>query len=140
MRLLHTFSNWKWTGPAEPAVRLAARLAERHDVSFACGRCPYPDLENRVASAARAAGLPLLDDLVLKKHFDLLNGARDLRRLTATLRDGAFDVVHTHLLNDHLLAGAAARRDGTPLVFRTVYGGRDLTSPIRRRLAFGRFT
>src|SRR5690606_18656864 len=140
VKLLHTFSNWKWTGPAEPAVRLAARLRERHDVLFACGRCPFPDLENRVAKEGRAAGLPLADDLVLKKHFDVLGGARDIRRLTLLLRDGAFDVVHTHLLNDHLLAGAAARRARTAVVVRTVYGGRDLSAPLRRRVAFGRFT
>ena len=26
MKVLHLFSNYKWTGPAEPAVNLAAKL------------------------------------------------------------------------------------------------------------------
>ena len=142
MNLLHAFSNWKWTGPAEPAVRLAAGLDARagHDVVFACGRCPYDDLENRVADEARAAGLEVADDLVLKKHFALMSGTRDLRRLTDLIESREIDVVHTHLQNDHLLAGAAARRAGRGLIVRTVYGGRDLTKPLRRRIAFGRLT
>lgn len=140
MRLLHTFSNWKWTGPAEPAVRLAARLADRHELVFACGRCPYDDLENRVQDEARAAGLELADDLVLRKHFGFVSAARDLRRLTSLVHDREFDVVHAHLLNDHVLVGAAARRAGRGVVIRTVYGGRDLGPPLRRRIAFGRWT
>jgi UDP:flavonoid glycosyltransferase YjiC (YdhE family) len=38
-RALHLFSNWRWTGPAEPALNLATALL-RHgwDVTFACGK------------------------------------------------------------------------------------------------------
>ena len=45
MRVLHLFSDWKWTGPAEPALHLA--IAQRdagHEVSFICGG-PPPDAE-----------------------------------------------------------------------------------------------
>lgn len=141
MNVLHAFSNWKWTGPAEPAVRLAEALRERHDVTFACGRCPYDDLENLVQKHAIAAGLPVLTDLRLRKHFDPLNGWRDLRRLTAILGERRFDVVHTHLLNDHLIGGAAARRAKTgAIVVRSLYGGRDVSPPLRTRLALSRFT
>ena len=105
MKLLHTFSNWKWTGPAEPAVRLATELGRRHDVSFVCGHCPFDDLENLVARAAEQGGLELLTGFRLRKHLDPVTGVRDLRRLTRLIGDRGFDVVHTHLLNDHLLAG-----------------------------------
>ncbi len=140
MKLLFAFSNWKWTGPAEPAVNLAAALAARgHDVAFAVGRCPHADLENRVASEARARGLRLVEDVALRKHFDPVSGVRDLRALTERIARERFDVVHAHLLNDHLLAGAAARRARTgAAVIRSVYGGRDLSAPLRTRLAFSR--
>ena len=54
MRVLPLFANWKWTGPAEPAVSLAATLSRRGlDVRFACGREVSP-LPNYVAQEARA--------------------------------------------------------------------------------------
>lgn len=141
MRILHAFSNWKWTGPAEPAVALAARLARHHQVTLACGHCPYDDLENRVLAEARARGLDVLTELRLRKHFDPLTGVRDLARLTRWIRDQRPAVIHTHLLNDHLLAGAAGRRSGVgPAIVRTVYGGRDLARRIRSALAFRRLT
>ena len=141
MKILHAFSNWKWTGPAEPAVRLAGSLLDRHEVEFACGSCPFPDLENRVEREARELGLPLLGGLRLRKHFDPVSGARDLAGLIRTLRSRDYDVVHTHLLNDHLLAGAAARRSGRrSVIVRTVYGGPDLAPRFRTALAFRRLT
>lgn len=141
MKVLHTFSNWKWTGPAEPAVRLAAALQETLDVTFACGRCPYPDLQNLVAIAAKARGLPLIEDLILRKHFDPLSGARDFVRLKQRVVAGGYDVVHAHLMNDHLLVGAAARRSRSGArVVRTVYGGPDLASRLRTRIGFARLT
>ena len=39
MKIVHLYANWKWTGPAEPAVSLAAGLARRgHEVTFLPGR------------------------------------------------------------------------------------------------------
>lgn len=142
MRILHAFSNWKWTGPAEPAVRLAeAEAAAGHEVTFACGRCPYPDLENLVEQAARRAGLDVVAGLNLRKHLDLLGSGRDLSRLTRLARERRFDVVHTHLLNDHLLAGAAARRAGREArIVRTIYGPADLRARLRTRLVLSRLT
>lgn len=141
MKVLHLFSNWKWTGPAEPAVRLAGELSRRHEVSFACGHCPHKDLENLVLTEARLAGLDVIDGLTLRKHFDPLTGMRDLHRLASIIADRGFEIVHTHLLNDHLLGGAAVRRAGVDArVVRTVYGGPDLSARIRTRLAFSRFT
>ncbi len=142
MKILHAFSNWKWTGPAEPAVRLAAALAKHVDVDFACGSCPHDDLENKVETAAKSHGLPLLEGLRLRKHFDPWNSARDYRRIREVLAERRYTLVHAHLLNDHLLFGAAARRTrgsgAPPLVLRTVYGGPDLSPRIRTALAFSR--
>ena len=57
MRLVHLYANWKWTGPADPAVSLAAALAERgHKVTFIPGR-QVADLENRIVTEAKARGL-----------------------------------------------------------------------------------
>lgn len=141
MRVLHLLSNWKWTGPAEPAVRLAARLATRHEVEFACGHCPHADLANQVREQAEAAGLPVLDGLSLNKHFDPLSGSRDVRRLRERMAERAYHVVHGHLLNDHLLAGLALRRVlPDRLLVRTVYGELDVRPSLRARYAFRHLT
>ncbi len=141
MKILHAFSNWKWTGPAEPAVRLAAALQPLAEVEFACGACPHADLANLVQNAAKAAGLAVIDGLRLRKHFDPWHGARDYRRLRDLLSERRYDVVHAHLMNDHLLLGAAARSSTSrPRIVRTVYGGPDLSPVIRTALAFSRLT
>ena len=57
MRVLHLFSDWKWTGPAEPAVELAAALAKRGvDVRFACSPLPF-DAEDAIGKRAPERGI-----------------------------------------------------------------------------------
>ena len=52
MKILHLFSDWKWTGPAEPVLNLCKGLEKRgHDVTLAYRKPPYPieeSLEKRV--------------------------------------------------------------------------------------------
>ena len=53
LRVLHLFANYKWTGPADPAIRTAARLrALGHDVVFAQGwYCEEFDAKPYLANA-----------------------------------------------------------------------------------------
>lgn len=120
-------------------MRLAAGLRDHADVEFACGACPHVDQENRVATAAKEAGLPLVSGLRLRKHFDPWNSGRDYKKLRERIDSAGYDLVHSHLLNDHLLLGAAARRSKRrPRILRTVYGGPDLSARVRSALAFSR--
>ena len=49
MRILHLFANYKWTGPADPAIRLAAEQRRAGaDVSFALPMWHHPGAEERV--------------------------------------------------------------------------------------------
>lgn len=122
MKLVHLFSNWKWTGPAEPAVALAASLAGRgHDVRFACGR-EVGTLPNDVANEASARGLSPCLDFRLGKHRHPLYDPLDRRAVRAWLKKLKPDVVHCHLPNDHRIAAGAAEGLGVPIV-RSVYDG-----------------
>ena len=57
MRILHLYANWKWTGPAEPAVNLAAgQRRQGHEVLFVPGRA-VKGLDNLIARHARERGL-----------------------------------------------------------------------------------
>jgi len=141
MRVVHLYANWKWTGPAEPAVNLAATLARRgHEVLFVPGRS-VGNLENLIATKARERGLDVREGLALDKHFRPLGNLLDARRLAAWFREFRPDVVHAHTLNDHLVGAAAARRTSPGIrIVRSLYDGEAPAADWRTRRAFGRRT
>ena len=62
MKILHVVSDWKWTGPVEPMLLLAAAQRARGDrVSLACPDAPAG--ESGLADRARAAGFAPVDVL-----------------------------------------------------------------------------
>src|SRR5690606_35595673 len=138
LRVLHLFANYKWTGPADPAIRCAARLQELGvDVVFAQAAWTHPGGEHRIAEELSKAGLPVLAGLGLRKHFRPIGLLRDVRRLARRLAEERFDVVHTHLLADHLTAALALRRvPDPPLIVRTLYDPKPPRHGWRERLAF----
>ncbi|MFN3466368.1 MAG: glycosyltransferase family 4 protein [Candidatus Brocadiales bacterium] len=140
MKILHLFSNWKWTGPAEHAMQLAHRLSlMNHQVLFAYGRPPREDLDG-IRQKAHALGVKTIE-LGLKKHLNPLANMQDLWRLRSILRDFRPDIIHTHLTNDHLLGGVAARFFSPPArVLRTAYEGEGLETSVRNRMLIGYLT
>jgi glycosyltransferase involved in cell wall biosynthesis len=110
LRILQLTSDWKWTGPAEPMLELAAGLEERgHSVAVACPEPPEPGARG-VASEARARGRePALLLAASRGRGDWwLRGGGEARRLRALLESGRFDVVHAWHTRDHALALRAA--------------------------------
>lgn len=119
--MLHLFSNYKWTGPAEPAHALASGLHQRGvEVVFRSSGYTKGDARNHVAERGTARGLAPVTDLDLSKHRKPLRDWRDARRLRARLAAERFDLVHCHLANDTRIARRALRGLATPLV-RTLY-------------------
>ncbi|HLQ38597.1 MAG TPA: glycosyltransferase, partial [Planctomycetota bacterium] len=107
-RVLHLFANYKWTGPADPAIRMAARLrALGTDVRFAQAAFVHRGGEHRMAEELWRWRLPVVTGLELRKHVHLRSLLRDMRALRAILRRDRFDLVHCHLDADHLLAALA---------------------------------
>ena len=122
MKLLHLFSNWRWTGPAEPAVVLAAAIHDAGwDVIFACGKAAK-GRDNGVFRNARERGVPTRVGLRLQKHINPVFDIQDGRRLRQWLFNDRFDIIHTHLRNAHVVAALATRRmTNKPLIVRTCY-------------------
>ncbi|MGR3176607.1 MAG: glycosyltransferase family 4 protein [Candidatus Anammoxibacter sp.] len=141
MKILHLFSNWKWTGPAEPALNLAISLQKLgHDVSFACGNAPNGS-NNIVAMKAIDRGVTPITKFNLSKHFRFVNNLRDIFHLKKFIKCEKFDIVHTHLPNDHLVGGLAAKRSGiNALIVRTDYSGMPLTRTLRNRYLIKKLT
>jgi len=134
VKVLHIVSNWKWTGPAEPAVNLAAETQRRgHEVTLLAGRPHGEEAPLRLEAAKR--GVPPDESLSLGKHRSLFRDLRDRRLLARRLREERFDVAHAHLGNDHRLLAAARRmaRVDLPIV-RTWYDGEPPAARSERRL------
>lgn len=118
MKVLQVTSDWKWTGPAEPMLRLALALRERgHDVAVAAPDPPNPSGRS-LAGEARAAGLAPCLALTRGRGLWLPRDARDARALRAFLSGRGVELVHAWHTRDHLLAVAATagRRKETAIV------------------------
>jgi glycosyltransferase involved in cell wall biosynthesis len=118
LRILQLTSDWKWTGPAEPMLRLAeAQRARGHSVVMAYPSAPA-DANRSLATEAEAAGFASAVPLDRRRGVHPLGDRADAARLRALLRTQAIDVVHCWHTRDHLLAWHAARgrRSDTAIV------------------------
>ena len=140
MRVLHLFSNWKWTGPAEPALNLCLALREHgHEILFACATPPGGS--RHLVSIARERGLEPELGFLLSKHFQLVGNIRDVGKLKRFLENGGFEIIHVHQMNDHLVGGVAARRGVPDLpIIRSSYDGEGLQKGFRNRLLLSSLT
>ncbi len=140
MKLLHLFSNWRWTGPAEPVTNLVSALHRADwDVTFSFGQ-ERRAVKNGILQNAQEQGLQIRPGLLLQKHSNLLYGYSDSRRLRKWLRNDHFSIVHAHLRNAHVIAALAIRPIAQkPLIVRTCYEG-DGPFGLREAVLLHRYT
>jgi glycosyltransferase involved in cell wall biosynthesis len=141
MKILHMISNWKWTGPAEPAVNLCRILMDRHETTLVCGRPPADGIKDDIYSKGLERGVSILKGLALRKHFNLKDNVLDVFKLRGVQKRSGFDLIHVHMQNDHLLAGLArAGLKPRPPIVRTFYGAEGPDRSFRSGLLLRRFT
>jgi glycosyltransferase involved in cell wall biosynthesis len=133
VRILHLFANWKWTGPAEPALNVAWRQSREHEVLFVSGSAPEGET-SRIVPQAAAREVPVRDGLRLSKHSRPLGNRQDVARLAELLGEFRPDIVHCHLDNDHRIGAAAVARTGIGRLVRTAYDVDGLRCTLRLRL------
>jgi len=135
VKILHLFSNHKLTGPAAPAVTLAAELMKRgHEVIFAHTPLPTP-ADGYIDKFAAAAGLNTTTAFELPKHLVFSTLVLDAFKLRRFIRANSFDIVHCHLLNDHLTASCAALWSNVKIV-RTNHEAAPLRKTLRNMFLF----
>ena len=106
-RILQILSDWKWTGPAEPALNLCKALtAQGHHVRIACQPSPDPDRQSLPQNAEQGGFDPIVS-LHLNPSLNLWAFLRDARALQDLVAQERFDVVHVHGDHDMLLARSA---------------------------------
>jgi glycosyltransferase involved in cell wall biosynthesis len=147
MKILHLFSNWKWTGPADPIVNLCKGLEKRgHDVTFAYRKPPLP-VEDSIEKRVLQAGVKVTDQFRLDHSVKIYHPSflrthlRDISDLTQYLRREKFDILNVHHSHGHLLGGIAARRSGYPvIIIRTDHKRDPLKPSLGNRLLISQFT
>jgi len=147
MKILHLFSDWKWTGPSEPIVNLCKELERKgHEVIFAYRKPPFPvedSLEKRVRERnVRAIDLFLLNRPIKPYSFSSIkDNFSDIVNLTEYLRKEKFDIINVHQSHDHILGGIAARRSNSSIVVIRSDHKRDSIEPsMGNRFLISRFT
>jgi glycosyltransferase involved in cell wall biosynthesis len=147
MKILHLFSNWKWTGPADPTLNLCKGLEKRgHDVMFAYRKPPLP-VEDSIEKRVLQAGVKATDRFRLDHSLKLYHPSflpthlRDISDLTRYLRLEKFDILNVHHSHGHLLGGIAARRSGHPVIIIRTDHKRDPLKPgLGNRFLISQFT
>ena len=112
MKILHLFSDWKWTGPAEPMLQLLlAQRAAGHEALLACPEAPAG--ERGLADRARDSGVEPALGLARARGANPWRDRADLAKLRSWRASARPDVVHAWHTRDHVLgwraAGAEAR-------------------------------
>lgn len=132
VKILHLFANWKWTGPAEPALSVAAVQSRDHEVLFVSGQSPDGQA-SRIQPHVDERGVASVSGFRLSKHARFRPNRADVRRLVALLEERRPDIVHTHLDNDHRIASLAVREAGVGALVRTSYETAGLGGGLRTR-------
>ncbi len=147
MKILHLFSDWKWTGPSEPILNLCKALEEKgHDVTFAYQRPPFPvedSLEKRIVEEGVKATSQFHLDHASKVYYpsSIWNNFCDIWNLTHYLSEDDFDILNVHQSHDHILGGIAAKRSRRPVVVIRTDHKRDPLKPnLGNRFLFSRLT
>jgi glycosyltransferase involved in cell wall biosynthesis len=142
MKILHLYSDWKWTGPAEPVLQMCRSLEDAgHDVLCAF-RAPQMELDETIADKAREIGIRCTTQFELDRYLNPIHTVRDLVGITRSLRREAYDIVHLHLSHDHAFGGICGRLAGAarPLLVRTLHRRSVLADNVQNRFLLRRLT
>ncbi|MBN2451466.1 MAG: glycosyltransferase family 4 protein [Lentisphaeria bacterium] len=126
LRILCLYSDWRWTGPAEPVLQMCRGLRDLgHEVLFACRAVPRDvrHAEENVPEKAAGYGLRVTTEFALDRYMGVRATLHDLVALPRHLRRHRVQVLHTHLSHDHALGALCARFPGRkrPLLVQTLH-------------------
>lgn len=120
-RVLHPITRLIVGGAQENTLYTATLLdPDRYQVDVICG--PQTGSEGSLIEEARQRGISLT---ILPNLLRQISPRRDLRALAQMvkiIRQGRYDIVHTHSSKAGIIGRLAARLAGTPVIVHTVHG------------------
>lgn len=139
VRVLHPITRLIIGGAQENTMLTADWLNHapvyrgRYAVAVVCG--PQTGAEGSLIEETRARGVPLT---ILPELVRQISPAQDMRaffKLRRMMRQGGYDIVHTHSSKAGVLGRLAARSARVPVVVHTVHGWsfHDQMTPAQRR-------
>ena len=126
MKILHIYSDWKWTGPSEPILNLCSGLIKSGQVvHLACLQAPTSDSSSRnLPAKAEESGIKTLLLSPLPKYFPFLAIRQNIKKLAGHIdSEHGFDIIHCHSSMDHFYAYRIRRHYKNIKIIRTNHKG-----------------
>ena len=124
LKVLHLYSDWRWTGPAEPVLQMCLGLKERgHDITLAFRSAPVKTSNITIEQMVRKMGIKGITKFHLDRYIAPLNTLKDFFYMPIFLKNEGFDIVHMHLSHDHTIGTLCAKLLGKkrPVLIRTFH-------------------
>ena len=124
LKILHLYSDWRWTGPCEGVLQVCKKLMEMgHDVRVAFRAPPFFTEDRTIEKKAKEMGINAVTDFSLDRYMGIRNTIKDLINLPRYLKKERFDIIHMHLSHDHFLGTICAYLIGKkrPILVRTFH-------------------
>lgn len=140
IKVLHPITRMIIGGAQENTMLTADYLlnrpnyANRYHVEVVCGSQTGP--EGSLIDETRSRGVPLTIMPELVREISPINDLAAIRKLTAMMRTGQYDIVHTHSSKAGVIGRIAAQRAGVPIIVHTVHGWsfHERMSPLKRQM------
>lgn len=118
VRLLHIITDLPIGGAQDNTLYTLELLSrDKYEVSLACNLSG--DFTDRAKSIQSCE---LHDIKTLQRDVDLVNDFKTMIKLIKLIRQGRFDIVHTHSTKPGVIGRIACALAGTPIVIHTVHG------------------
>jgi len=126
VKILHLYSDWKWTGPSEPVLNLCSGLKKQGlEIHLACLESKSADNSGRtLPDKAKDAGIPLLTLATPPKYLSIFYLKPHINTLAKYIEaNHNFDIIHCHSALDHYYASKLKKIFPSVKIIRTNHKG-----------------